>query len=352
MAPEYTRLTEPNCVREARDLTDRSESAHFSHSALIVHNPFLLVWQNIKDHVVEHMQILRRQRLERERRALPRVRCEIFVKVYRDWHKTQTDKTVLPRPVDLIFRRAELRALIAKHHDITVTEQDFEALSGHFSTWAAEWAEDCTNQLRNIVRDAPEFKGKVPEGVDPLTLASVVFTCTRCDGLAHLQDGQQVPALYPEILQHDCLWGRFHKVADEIQLAAVAVSVSSRDWYGPGTHGPWSCQPLRIGVWHRRMVEVIKICEQDPMIVAREKMDALNISLYCELCEEEEDPRTSRRAFTWWNTVCVMLPCYTHSRFKLSTDLVIPPRRTPLHRRDVHIQDSETSTCMARNHGP
>lgn len=250
------------------------------------------------------MQLVKSQRLECERRAVLPVRCEIFVKVYMNWHRTQADKTALPRPVDLIFRRSELRELIAQDHDVTVTEQDFEALVDQFAVWAAEWAEDCTKQLRDIVLNAPEFKDRIPEGVDPLSLASVAFTCQRCSllGSPFYNDRRTVPAPYPEILQHDCLWVQQLQPDDEVLSAAVAASISLRRWRGVDMHGPWSCKQLSIRHWHRRMAEVITFCGEDPMTVTRERMDALDPWLYCEVCEEKA-PGKDRQALPWWNTV-------------------------------------------------
>lgn len=302
IAPSYTSLTEYNPVKEPRDLTERSK-CNEQRPRFSAHDVLILVWENIKVGVVEHMKSIKQRRAERERPSLLKRRSESFATAYRRWHQTQMDKSALPRPIDLITRRPEIRALIDEGDDVHVSVGDFEDLSKHFALWAAEWAMDCKQQLREIVLTSPEFKDKIPDGVDPLALASVAFTCTYCDrsSLCHV-DGE-VPALYPDILQHDCLWKpvsiHSRKGRDPLERATLAVSEQ------PGfvwTHGPWSSKPLRIGVWHRRLVMIIRMCGKDPTSVTSEEMDGVDTRFYCQTCEERSGWK-NRRVFKWWNTV-------------------------------------------------
>lgn len=247
------------------------------------------------------METIRRQRIERERKILLKRRCEIFGQVYRNWYKTQSDKALLPRPVDLIFRCEELRELIGKPDDITVSAEDFEPLAARdFTAWAQMWAEDCKRQLRQMIYDAPEFKDKIPDGVDPLSLASAAFSCKGCENRSVFSyEKASVPALFPDVLQHECLWPASFCMDDPVQCAAVEASTKRE---ATQMHGPWTSGMLRIGRSHQWLAEVIETCGQDPMTVTREEMDALDPRLHCATCEDGQIWKT-RRIFVWSNTV-------------------------------------------------
>lgn len=261
------------------------------------------------------METIRRERIKRERKILLDHRYDVFGQVYGNWHKTQSDKSLLPRPIDLICRREELRELINKPDDIAVSAEHFEQLAGHFETWAEAWAEDCMTQLRQIIRDAPEYKDKIPEGVDPLSLASAAFSCSSCE----CNRKGRMPALFPDLLQHECLW----------PTRMMSYEDASRE-RGPIKTWPWSCELLSIGQSHKGLAEVIEACGQDPMTVTREEMDNLDPRLYCAVCEEYRGWQ-SRRIFGWSNTVrrlfaALVSPYYPNLR--VCSSLTIAPMPT------------------------
>lgn len=250
------------------------------------------------------MQYHQDSRLAWERKELWKQRCDIFVRLYRLWYNAQDDKRGLPRAVDLMLTDTiwAMFMLPAETDMLPVYNAVFE----HLPIMAAQWRQRCDEQLREIVRNSDAFKDRIPEGVDPLTLASVVFTCKSCS--AHSVTSKKLPSLYPGILTHDCLWERadpYNIVAGNDSLESVILLASSRgrSWRGDGAAClAWSCESLEIGVLHRRVAGIIRACGKDPLKATREEMDGLRVRLWCkgESCDHSD---TYRRVKNWRNAV-------------------------------------------------
>lgn len=163
--------------------------------------------------IVELMNDARSTRLRFSRMVTWSSRCKTFVQLYRGWYNEQPDKRILPRAVDLIFR-GPVRTILDCSIDIDVSD-DLYALPEYFPMLAGQWKDECDEKLRQLIRDSDAFKDKLSDGNDPLVLASMAFTCTKCQGEAI--GSKKLPSLYPGILSHDCLWEHVdpHAVASD-----------------------------------------------------------------------------------------------------------------------------------------
>lgn len=249
---------------------------------------------------MRHMEELKDRRLQEEMQHARVQHLTTFVHVHRSWHAEQPNKSALPRAIDLMFR-PEVREIVDQPINAREAEEAFVALSHSFPQWVNEWKTECAEKLRALVRDSPAFEDKIPDGVDPLTLASVAFTCNNCKHDSCSYGQERLPPLYPAILTHECLWKRVwdFQVKEPYERAAVTVSKTKCTF---STHTSWSCDVLEVGVWHRRASEVIQAFRKDPLTATREEMDGINdIRLYCGRCARLHPYK--REVMTWRDAV-------------------------------------------------
>ena len=239
------------------------------------------------------MQAQRDIRLARERFACLKERCAKFQRVYGAWHAKQSNKGVLPRAIDLM-RRPEVRAVIEQDGEQDVT---FAAFEDKFAEWSVEWKDECDEKLRELVLASPAFNDRIPEGVDPLSLASVVFTCRTCNTTKSTHRRIQMPPLYPAILSHKCLYRRSWESLSMDPFQRAAVAVSKATLYT--NHTFWSCDSLELDTrWSERMGRIITAFNKDPNIATREEMDAVDdVRVCCFKCPM--DTRYLRRVMNW-----------------------------------------------------
>ena len=229
------------------------------------------------------MEDQRRIRLAGQRLSCLKRRCDSFQRVYRAWHAHQPNKNVLPRAIDLM-RRTEVRAVIEQDEGQNVTDAQFEAFKDNFTEWSTEWKNECDERLRELIQASPAFKDKLQAGVDPLSLASVVFTCRRCSITTSRPQHIRTPPLYPAILTHDCLYPRKRECLIDDPFERAAVCVSKVNMFG--THTFWSCDNLRLSThWSERMEKIITMFNKDPRTATREEMDMVDdVRVCCFKC--------------------------------------------------------------------
>ena len=297
MHPRYDLIRNHPHVNQSRALTDRSKYIKPHIFILLTH---FLVWNNIRADIVENMASIQQRRVEAERHTILRERCRVFQKVYWGWHARQSDKRVLPRAIDLM-RRPEVEALITAGNEVPVTTAAFTAFTSQFARWAAAWKAECDEKLRDLVRRSPAFADGIPTGVDPLSLARVVFTCTKCKNRSPSPENARVVPLYPTILTHDCLYEEVweSKMQDAFDRAAVAVSQTKNTF---GKHTFWSCEPLEVDSWAMRADKIIAAFGRKPMTVTRDEMDTIgDARIYCYQCPL--DSVYHRNVMTWRHAV-------------------------------------------------
>ena len=231
-------------------------------------------WDKIKDKIVGHMIHLRNEKLESQR-EIYQLRAEEFTAVYQEWFIEQEDKRALPRAIDLMHR-PEIMSLLRWPLGDTVTKQTFSPHRNSFSQWAIEWRHNCEDQIRELIHISDAFKNKITEDIDPLTLASVVFNCKKCEKDIHYT--KHMPARYPGLLSHECLWRRIrHNELPEGVERGILTACVDEDYRGCIYRDVWSCEPLFIGKLHNRTMEVIQAAGKDPYKTTIEEMDQLDI---------------------------------------------------------------------------
>ena len=257
-------------------------------------------WQAIRARVVKSMEAIRTARLNRERCERLLQRGALFSDVYKNWWTGQDNRSELPLWGE-VLRHAEVISVIDQPNEVEVDEAAFEPLISRFPAWAKENRETRDDELRTIVLKSAEFKDKIPDGIEPLSLASVVFDCSDCR-LCTLED-EMLPPLYPAILGHDCL-NQFvdaYDVKDPLETALLCAAPTA--WPNGLSGGfRWSCNSLSIGVLHQRAVEVIKACGMDPMTTTREEMDNLEARFWCQTCAKQYKGEW-RQVMHWRDTV-------------------------------------------------
>ena len=244
----------------------------------------MLVWNNIRDDLVKLMEGERDSRLERERYDRFIQCCRMFQRVYQTWHTKQPNKHILPRAIDLM-RRIEVRAMVEQDNTQGNAEPDFKVFFDNFRVWSAEWKVECDEKLRGLIRTSEAFKNEIPKDVDPLPLASVVFTCLECSIKTSILEHIEMPPLYPEIMTHDCLYPEItdeSSIEDPYERAVVAVSKTATS----RKHTFWTCEKLTLEThWSKRMEKIITAFNKDPKTVTREEMDAVNdVRISCYKC--------------------------------------------------------------------
>ena len=266
---------------------------------------YYLAWDKIRDGIVGSMESIRANRIEQEHINTLSERRKFFRLVYTAWYVKQEDKGVLPRMVDFMHR-PEVRALLEQDTKYGASRADFEVFTSHFAEWAAEWKAQCTEKLRKLVRDSPELEGKIPDGVDPLSLASVVYACKQCP--RGLIPRDRCPMLYPAILAHHCLY--------EVGASKCAASGASENEDEGFNYPSWSLEPIEAVGYHKEMVEIIEAFGRDPSKATQDEMNAIdNVRLHCFDCPWSESGYLAvmgwKQAVMSHNLQCL---CSTHLR--------------------------------------
>lgn len=256
-------------------------------------------------------------------------RCERFQDVYTAWYVEQEDKTALPLPIDLVYR-PEIRTVVEQDKDQVVACTAFQAFEDDFAQWSHEWQNERAEELRTLIRGSSILQAGIPPDVDPLSLASVAFTCTVCrareknprqpsEPLVH----SQLPLLYPAVLKHECLYKRIQRSdaeTSDLPLFEQAALYASRKEIGPydpdtkilpsppSHHRLWSCDDsLEVVQWHGRLSRIIQSFGKDPYTTTRDEMDAIaDVRLYCENCPWGS--AYCRPAMTWRHAVSCVSP--------------------------------------------
>ena len=232
-------------------------------------------------------------------------RCGNIAEQFTEWREEQDIRFALPRAVDILLL-PEVRAILEQGKDI-----EGHSIRCKFPEFVLLWKQACDHQLRSIIRYSLAHIKNIPPHIDPLSLASMVFTCAKCKANACTNNtSERPPPLYPAILTHECLYdddsnwdtamkttpatlgtmsgmnttaitpgGKWPDGTYETIVAEICLDLF-------GSRNPWSCDLLGIGSWHRRAREIIEACGQDPYTVTTEEMDFLDARLYCMECTD------------------------------------------------------------------
>ncbi|KAG6876418.1 hypothetical protein C0993_003265, partial [Termitomyces sp. T159_Od127] len=151
-------------VNQPKDLTDR-------------------VWQNIKDDIIEKLEEHKARRLEKEYLAVQVIRRDLLTKRVSKLEKDIGNKVIFPHIFDL-ESTGPISALIK-----APTGETIEYPESLIVESAQGWRTSCDAVLRNMV-----VTSTTPTDVDPLSLATTLFSCRNYRGILQ----------YPEVLKHKC----------------------------------------------------------------------------------------------------------------------------------------------------
>lgn len=251
-----------------------------------------LVWNRIQDKVIAQLI----------KEAIPTVfkqRCMRFKDLYEEWHAVQVQEhhEVLPHTIDLLLL-PDIREILQSYR--YVDDETILSITSRFAHLAEEWRESCATKLRQLVWKSGEHMAGVPADVDILSLASVLFSCSKCKAHHYSDDGnEKLPLYFPRVLEHTCSrdaasWKPMGNCQWETVVHAMCGDCNDATV-------PWSCDTLEFGVWHRRASSMLRACGKDPLSVTQQQIKRLDMRLYCTPYTQY---RPYRRLFmTWRDTV-------------------------------------------------
>lgn len=268
-------------------------------------------WDAIKDGVIAFMESYRADCDKEERVVILSERYTAFAEVYHAWWASQPQPRMsLPRAIELM-RRPEVRSLVEEDNDADVDVDAFEPLIEHFLAWTAEWRTKREDELRALVRASDRFKN-VPHGTDPLALAALAFTCTRCP---MYYENPLLPG--NALLSYCCLYPR--KKTKDVQHVEDPYECAML-WASPYPDGDF-CATWNVEkdpIWHRAVLavdqwadcaaEVVRACGKDPRTTTQADMDAAGVRLWCKWCDKD-----GRRTVMRWQAA-VRVPVRTLTR--------------------------------------
>jgi len=342
--PGVDDLSHHKLVKQPTRLTPRSQS--FSFSGLMNgSSKFFLVWSNIRDEMIRHMEQLKAQRLERERKLLIISRKRIAVSIlraYKSAHLPFTD--IMPEPVDFCAF-PPVSEIIELPTEMEITEASFSSVVAHMDELVTQWRRSCydmliqqlkeqlSRKLQRVIHEQadpdtasssaidPKDKGKA-KAVEPcdadlteaLSLATTVFRCKACSlsPLAFFDEGPwgdswfsgvrsnapRSPLFYPNVMGHRCLTKQRQYGSDYL-FADSTIQLSSP----PSLRTKWSCVPLQLDNVAKDIVsKVVEACSLDPLTTTTVQMDFLNPKLACLECvtwDPEIQDLCQASVFTW-----------------------------------------------------
>lgn len=257
-----------------------------------------------------------------------------------------------PTPLDLALM-PECRAVLERPLSDTVVQDDLKPI---VPALVERWETDVRSKLTDyLVR----HMGQVAPGVDPLTLAIGVFTCSvRC-----VDDRMDLPMpagamQYPAILHHACLRrGRRAFPSEEDDL--LARTIMRLDLTAAGIrayermHGAASyCDvPFDVGMLEEgpaapaaigRMRRIVSALGLDPACATIGELKACTSRLYCSRCHASKVHRPNVHIHDWQSAVRPLCPlsrftpidsrsptCNLSLHTKTDTSVRLPRTRMP-----------------------
>ncbi|EPT01404.1 hypothetical protein FOMPIDRAFT_83398 [Fomitopsis schrenkii] len=241
------RLKRHKLVEVAKPLTDRK-------------------WRKVYKGLMKFMESIREERLAHDTcmRISHRWRTlsdvgPILVKEYLDNHPEMQHYGL--NTADLV-QTPEFREIMYAPEDAVVNEDIFMALRPKMDAIVEEWVSQKREQLREMVLS----KTKLPDDVDPLALATTIFTCKKCF---------QRCLFFLDVLKHPCQRPMVSVYSPE-QVINAGRGIPNRRYVG-------KANPLTFSLCEYEYSEpacrVVRLCGQDPQRTTVNEMDALDVRL-------------------------------------------------------------------------
>ncbi|GBE82505.1 hypothetical protein SCP_0408890 [Sparassis crispa] len=264
----YRPLTENSHVRVPAKLTERA-------------------WQIMKGDVIAIMDTVKNERLRQQRRKSTRLRLECIQKMANKHTMTfprSAKSQCVPRFVDFA-NMPEFQEIVKAPGEDKIALNKFQALEPEMSTIIRRWQDEAKAKLLDLMKE--DLKAEdVPEDVDPLLLAIVLFKCSGCNNVLE----------YPTVVGHDCLHhcpSYYAQAANEYDRAVQEVVRSER----------WDLRKLSCGALPKRVRLLVEACGKDPLRTTKQDMDGLDERFWCEAFS-----RDGTRHIMSWRTAVSWVP--------------------------------------------
>ncbi|KIJ66489.1 hypothetical protein HYDPIDRAFT_129407 [Hydnomerulius pinastri MD-312] len=355
------KLTELGWGPEIEQIPYRDDLSHHK----LVKQPTRLtprIWANIQSEMINYMQQMKAQRLERERKALVISRKRIAVSILRAYKIAHLPlEQVMPEPMDFCAFPQVLE-ILELPTETAVTEDTFTGVVEQMDDLVAQWRGRILGQLVQRVKDCQSHKSKVncldengdtvpmepiastsssdpkgkgkakavephipddPEIIEKLTIATTVFNCKSCNprfslffdmydssseddfmdpwGLdipSRRHRGRSNPLFYPKVMGHRCLTKQRGFNWDH-----PGSDPTRQLDYPMGTRTKWMPQPLQLDEKAGKVVaNIVTTCGLDPATTTTAQMDELDPQLACLDClqwSDEELDEADASVFSW-----------------------------------------------------
>lgn len=276
-------LTEHALFEKPQELTDR-------------------IWLNIKDAMIEVMEGIKTDRLEKERIETLKQRHLVVADLFKQYSLKQPASAILPGPADVCIM-PEFRSIIWDTPiDTKVDEKAFAHGIGRLPQLVEEWRSAKDAELLSILNSAASPKPNAESSGKPkdqeheiaidrtqLDLAVTQFQCKL--------GGHTIS--YPRILIHSCT----HSLLPDWRVPSPRDPC--RAMWQSLKEEPWNHDGDRVGIDQRikpHLTKLIECCGLDPNVVTNDQMDELDARFECISCLY---PASGRLAMGWRMAVCV-----------------------------------------------
>ena len=258
----------------------------------------VLVWNNIKDEMIEYMQKLRNHRLHEERKTIIKTRRKTGVSVLRKYKLTHYDGDIMPTAPDF-FDQEEVKSIIESPSDVPIDANSFKDVAGNLGSWIAEWragiklslAQRCAIDNLPVVHQPGDSDSR-------LQLALSVFKCTKdhCNQDDDLVEKCSEFQWFPQFLHHRCnRIGPIRYGEDNFNDSTLILG----DGYKHVHRTLFSIEGLQFSAAASRVVRsIILACGWNPETMTVVQMDELDPRLFCLECKDR-DRFESVKVFTW-----------------------------------------------------
>ncbi|TFK34841.1 hypothetical protein BDQ12DRAFT_688937 [Crucibulum laeve] len=244
-----------------------------------VHQPKPLtesVWTDIKHILVELMEEVKAERLERLHCAVVRKRCSVMTEIYKNFVASQPLHTVIPGFTDVVLMDPFRTIIEDTPVDEEVTEENFNIAETELPDLAKDWRHARDAELLSMLHASPSVGSG--SALDSLHLATTLFKCKHV--------GQ--PVSYPRILVHEHATPAWDY--SDNRPGSLLKSVPRKPWNYGGSLITFD------EVAHHYAKTVLQVCGFDPETTTSEDMQRAKPWVECTKCFTA---KSGRRVMRW-----------------------------------------------------
>ncbi|KDQ60883.1 hypothetical protein JAAARDRAFT_31885 [Jaapia argillacea MUCL 33604] len=261
-------------------------------------------WASIKDGMIEFMELIRVERLQRLRKEQLKCRERIATKLLEEYLLTIPATQICPGSSSLVFMEP-FRTIITSPSDVDVTPESFSDAKAQLPSLVAEWRQSVNQELLALFQSEPSKKPKskkskskskskpthstvviTPEDESKLSLATTFFTCSNCTH--EVIDYERATA-------HECM-SKYYRVRE-----CMDHDPETRDLIEDLRIAPWTTagNPLSISQRDSTFAAVLlQLCGKDPAVTTAAEMEELDPRFECTHCTNKHIPG-GHHLMTW-----------------------------------------------------